>query len=98
MILNFFSSIFVSKDGQKRMFKHICIPKIDTDKCLNKYLYQKYLNTFVLFSQTSPYVTTFYIETVINGYETGLMLVSFICLGYTRLEAERLTGRLTPAY
>ena len=33
-----------------------------------------------------------------NGYETGPMLVSFICLGYTRLEAERPTGSVTPAY
>ena len=46
----------------------------------------------------SPHVTTFYIEAVIIGYETGLMLVSFICLGYTRLEAEKPTGTLTPAY
>ena len=53
---------------------------------------------FVLTNFPLCHVTTFYIATVIIGYETGLMLVSFICLGYTRLEAERPTGTLTPAY
>ena len=57
-----------------------------------------FVHSFVLTNFPQCNVTTFYFETVINGYETGPMLVSFICLGYTRLEAERPTGSVTPAY